>query len=508
MYGGEDNMKIAHNIAGLNTLNRLNKNNKVTGSSLEKLSSGLRINKAADDAAGLGISEKMRAQIRGLDQAARNIQDGISLAQTAEGGLSQIENPLLQRLRELSLQAANGTLSPEDRQAIQAEIEQIKQAINDIANNTQFNGINLLNVPEALTATQPVSGTPHTTLSKVDITFLIDYSSSMGDVDDPSTRLGAVMDGISDFTDELNNLSLDSQIAIVSISTNSPSYSTFSNDPVTIKENMRNLSTWDSGTRPYQIMVEAAPEGTIGANLGYRPEAKKVFVLLTDARNESGTESEVTAKDILEGENFLSGYDQDDIQTYVFGFDGSLSTEDYDDITETTGGKIYRDISTTEQIKATLKNDLTKDISNNVDKPEPQNIKLSKSDLVLQVGANAGDTFKVDLTDARTTALGIDDVKVDPWEEAEKAISKLDAAIQQVSSERAKFGAYQNALEHIYSNVTNSSENLVAAESRIRDVDMAKEMMEFTKNNIVSQASQAMLAHANQQTQTVLQLLK
>ncbi|TVX99404.1 flagellin [Paenibacillus cremeus] len=139
-------MRIAHNLSALNTLNRLNKNNKSIGSSLEKLSSGLRINRAADDAAGLAISEKMKAQIRGLSQASRNVQDGISLIQTAEGALGTIQDPALLRLNDLAVQAANDTLTGSDRSMIQDEVERIKQGINDIANNTHFNGIHLLNV--------------------------------------------------------------------------------------------------------------------------------------------------------------------------------------------------------------------------------------------------------------------------------------------------------------------------------------------------------------------------
>jgi len=138
-------MIIAHNLSALNSLNRLNQNNKATSSTLEKLSSGYRINKAADDAAGLAISEKMRAQIRGLEKAQQNIQDGISLIQTAEGGLASIHNPNLVRLRELAIQAANDTLTDADRKLIQKEVEQIKQGIDEIANNTEFNGIKLLN---------------------------------------------------------------------------------------------------------------------------------------------------------------------------------------------------------------------------------------------------------------------------------------------------------------------------------------------------------------------------
>lgn len=149
-------MRIAHNISALNTLNKLNKNNKSIGTSLEKLSSGLFINKAADDAAGLAISEKMRAQIRGLAQAGRNIQDGISLIQTAEGALGIIQDPNLLRLRELAVQASNGTLTDSDRSHIQKEVQQIKQGINEIANNTNFNGINLLNASSSNSGTYTI----------------------------------------------------------------------------------------------------------------------------------------------------------------------------------------------------------------------------------------------------------------------------------------------------------------------------------------------------------------
>lgn len=141
-------MQINSNMIALNTKNQLKKNNKATSNIMEKLSSGKKINKAADDAAGLAISQKMRAQIRGLDQASQNAQDGISLVQTAEGGLSTINNPHLARLRELAIQSANDTLVDSDREKIQMEVEEIVEAIDDIANNTEFNGINLLNVPD------------------------------------------------------------------------------------------------------------------------------------------------------------------------------------------------------------------------------------------------------------------------------------------------------------------------------------------------------------------------
>ncbi|AEP88451.1 flagellin [Bacillus sp. A053] len=279
-------MRINHNIAALNTLNRLSSNNGAAQKNMEKLSSGLRINRAGDDAAGLAISEKMRGQIRGLDMASKNSQDGISLIQTAEGALTETHS-ILQRVRELTVQAGNtGTQdATTDLQAIQDEIDNLLDEVDGISQRTAFNGKNLL------------------------------------------------------------------------------------------------------------------------------------------------------------------------------------------DGTETNG-------------------------------------------FTFQIGANKGQQLTVSIGDMSTAATGLDMLKADykvttaTAANTDALLTKVDSAINKVSSERGKLGAVQNRLEHTINNLGASSENLTAAESRIRDVDMAKEMSEFTKNNILSQASQAMLAQANQQPQNVLQLLR
>ncbi|KGX86309.1 flagellin N-terminal helical domain-containing protein [Pontibacillus litoralis] len=269
-------MIINHNIAALNTHRQLSAANNMQSKSMEKLSSGLRINKAADDAAGLAISEKMRGQIRGLDQAQRNAQDGISLIQTAEGALNESE-AILQRMRELSVQSANDTNTDEDRAELQKEITALNEELTRIGENTEFNTKNLL--------------------------------------------------------------------------------------------------------------------------------------------------------------------------------DGSFS------------GKFH-------------------------------------------IGANIGQNMSVTISTMTASGLGVDGIDIGSQTGANAALSNLDAAISNVSSERASLGAVQNRLEHTINNLGTSSENLTAAESRVRDVDMAKEMMEQTKSSILAQASQAMLAKANQQPQGVLQLLR
>jgi flagellin len=220
------------------------------------------------------------------------------------------------------------------------------------------------------------------------------------------------------------------------------------------------------------------------------------------------------AASAVEGVNVSPGYDADDIQTFVFGFDGSpfpYSTTDYDSIVNNTGGKMYTGLSGADasKITNTLTNDLIQDIKRNVmTNTGSIESKDNEKSFVLQVGANAGNAFEVELTDARTKALGIENVNVETRKNAEDALSKFDDAIEYISSERSKFGAYQNALEHIYNNVSNYETNLVSAESRIRDADIAKEMMNQTKQSILAQASQAMLAKANQQPQGILQLLR
>jgi len=279
-------MIINHNLNALNAHRNIGINNTAAGKAMEKLSSGLRINRAGDDAAGLSISEKMRAQIRGLDQGSRNAQDGISLIQTAEGGLNET-HAILQRMRELAVQAANDTNQTKDREAIMTEIKELVDEIDHIAESTTFNGQNLLNVTGSLTV----------------------------------------------------------QIGL----------------------------------------------------------------------------------------------------------------------------------------------------------------------LTLQIGpGTTNDSLALNLNSfsASSTALGIGTLTVGSNSDAKSAITSIDSAIEKVSTARAKLGANQNRLEHTITNLNTMSENLTASESRIRDVDMAKEMMNFSKNNILNQAAQAMLAQANQQPQGVLQLLR
>lgn len=368
-------MRINNNIAAMNTYSRLSSAQGAQAKSLEKLSSGLRINKAGDDAAGLAISEKMRGQVSGLNQAAKNAQDGISLIQTAEGGLNETHS-ILQRMRELAVQSANDTNTTEDRGNIQDEMDQLANEISRIANNTQFNGKDLL---------------------KGDFEATFHIGSNAGQ--NIKLQLG-----------EMTAAELGVGGADVTSATKA--------DGTTAVGNFANDATNGLKAGNYSV-VDVSAHATYGAgyDLGIADSSGKIIGLIDDA---------------------------------------------------TTGTTIVN-------VEDTAKTMATFDAA----------------------GFDAGSTISIQ-------GSGID---VTSQASADAAISSIDAAIKTVSSERSKLGATQNRLDHTINNLTTTSENLTAAESRIRDVDMAKEMMNFTKNNILNQASTAMLAQANQMPQGVLQLL-
>lgn len=371
-------MIINHNISALNTYRQLSINTGMQSKSLEKLSSGLRINRAGDDAAGLSISEKMRAQIRGLNMATKNAQDGISLIQTAEGALTET-HAILQRMRELAVQAANDTNVGVDRTALQAEVNELLDEIDRIATQTEFNTQKLLN----------------------------------GQFTDRVFHIGA--NAGQNISLSIGNMGT-SEIGSLKVYRGSWEFQTPSSGSTTLEVEV--------GGETYSVTVSGSSKASgVVAEMAEKLAGTGVSVRLSDGDIVFESKEKFTASD------------------------GSTSIDiDEDNIIENLGA------------------------------------------LRASGGASAGGI----LTQA----------------DADKAISAINNAIEAVSSERSKLGAYQNRLEHTINNLGASAENLQAAESRIRDVDMAKEMMEFTKMNILSQAATAMLAQANQQPQLVLQLLR
>lgn len=391
-------MIINHNMNALNAHRNMGINNTAAGKSMEKLSSGLRINRAGDDAAGLAISEKMRGQIRGLTQASRNSADGISMIQTAEGALNETTN-ILQRMRELAVQASNDTNTINDRNEIQKEIDALTQEVDRIANNTEFNTQKLLNGNKSGVGGEVVNKA----IAAENGEFKID---------------------LTDVLDENKTLNIDGvEIKITATEKNG------GNDLKTLLQ---------TKLKDYDVVV------------GTNNDAKKITLTQKNAS---------------------------DKEKMSVKFDG---------------------LAVKVKVKAGV---------------SAKDEEVSEGKAKVQVGANSNQSMSIEIGDMRAKALNIVDergisLSVLSAEDANKAITAFDAALNEVSSQRANLGAVQNRLEYTISNLDNTAENLTSAESTLRDVDMAKEMMEYSKNNILNQAAQAMISQANQQPQNVLQLLR
>lgn len=418
-------MIINHNISALNTHRQLSVNTANTSKNIEKLSSGLRINRAGDDAAGLAISEKMRGQIRGLDQASRNSQDGISLIQTAEGALNETHS-ILQRMRELAVQSGNDTNTADDRKNLQDEMDQLNKEIDRIQSTTQFNTKNLLD--------GSMGSAVNDAVANVNVNASVKGAAGV-DLADGAELLTALTDKNG------NNLG----IAVGDTITVS-----YVKDGTTVTNEITVAADTD-------LTALGTTDGTVDdANTAVTVDADGIAVTAsTEGKAGAINGLTVTVKD-------TSGNVRTSATNALSGFN------------ETTAAADVRTDGTA----------------------------------TFQIGANTGQSMTLSINDMGTAALGVKGLQISTQAQADVAIKVIDQATQKVSSERSKLGAVQNRLEHTINNLGTASENLTAAESRIRDVDMAKEMMEQTKNNILSQAAQAMLAQANQQPQGVLQLLR
>ncbi|MEK5490500.1 flagellin [Paenibacillus sp. FSL R7-0297] len=570
-------MIINHNIAALNTHRQLSANTAATNKNIEKLSSGLRINRAGDDAAGLAISEKMRGQIRGLDQASRNAQDGISLIQTAEGALNETHS-ILQRMREISNQSANGTNTDTDRNALQDEMNQLTSEINRIGNTTEFNTQKLLNggigsgesgkVTAATSAKVTLANALATgTVTGVSITVdnqTFDLSSATYDTGLGATTTGIEQADTDEFVNELGNITsggvklsdlvdikvvggkleftaksegtsssiqfnatADSAVLGLTTAANAGATNAKVGDPTTVERAGLEATTKLGATADATIAKDATIKITVGNESAVEVKlnsttADKVYKTFSGADQ---NEKDAAMADLIKDIN---------ASLQEAGLDGkvtaSLSKDNKVQFISESGKDIKVENGSGTALAALGTGFTTVDNVEQVVGAGAQGVGFNTK---FQIGANTGQSMSLNVNDMRASALGItgnagqagftktnsvtngtNDVKseaalnISTREDASKAIAVLDKATSTVSSERAKLGAVQNRLEHTINNLGTASENLTAAESRIRDVDMAKEMMQQTKNNILAQAAQAMLAQANQQPQGVLQLLR
>ncbi|BFT68673.1 flagellin [Paenibacillus sp. P36] len=545
-------MRINHNIAAANTHRQLTGNTAAASKSLEKLSSGLRINRAGDDAAGLAISEKMRAQIRGLDMAAKNAQDGISLIQTAEGALNETHS-ILQRMRELADQSANGTNTADDRAALQEEVKQLKDEIDRIGNTTEFNTQKLLN--GALKSVGGANVSQDTTTSSVTAKLTegkLQGSVAMGTQIDATGGTNYVKETLkidgSDIEVNWQNLTTDEKAILTGVSSSDTTSQTKAKDLII---NKINEAIDASGKNTAHITGYVDATGQLVLQSGTKGVDSKVGIatgsgtgVVTAFSNNAAGSNGVVGTSVYNGQSITAG---DKFEMKLNGITLQIS------LAAATGGTTSMAtlaINLEAAIKVAVSNynntvshktkgqeGFIEDIKVNATKDGRLNVvgqngpvtfndtdgNTTVSDLGLsqaqteaagnggvsfQIGANRGQTISFGIGDMRTAALGLSNVDISTAATASSALTSLDSAIKNVSSQRSKMGAVQNRLEHTINNLQTASENLTSAESRIRDVDMAKEMMDFTKNNILSQAAQAMLAQANQQPQGVLQLLR
>ncbi|OGO85831.1 MAG: hypothetical protein A2Y24_00395 [Clostridiales bacterium GWE2_32_10] len=668
-------MRINHNLMALNTYNNLSATGASQAKSMEKLSSGLRINRAGDDAAGLAISEKMRAQIRGLGQASRNAQDGISLLQTAEGALNETHS-ILQRMRELAVQSANGTMTDADRVNIQSEVSQLKTEIDRISDSTEFNGKKLLNgsIDQSRTsqgtklesssfklaaAGAEVDGTTAVDATTRIVTGMNDkfaltvkdaqgntlggaaqqitiaagnYSRSelvaavnagIGGNSDLSGEVRASIDGANhisfvtsdrgaataitintpttaaqsaldalgfkadtaahvgsvDLTADIDlsgangifdltiggqtstinlgvaNLGAASQATYVTamqtaintafgtnvatVSMNGVNIQIVANaaEGVAIAQNGVNTghtAIWGlAGSEPAGAATITAPDAAAALNTAENGSDAADGVLgttqLINMADTDGNSLGLQAGNVIKIEGALGGTSftrnytvaagstmdtlAGEIQSAIGGSSAvsfNATTQEFNVIGESGIAKAITNIKLTAQASATDTTGVTKfnNYMSAFEETQKAQDAHTDSSVAMQIGANKDQTMTVSIADMSTDNLLLSSIDVSSTTGAGFAINLIDDAIGAVNEQRSNLGAIQNRLEHSIANLNTSAENLTAAESRIRDVDMASEMMTLTKNNILQQAAQAMLAQANQAPQGVLRLLQ
>lgn len=558
-------MVVQHNLNAINANNKMNINVSGTKKATEKLSSGYQINRAGDNAAGLAISEKMRSQIRGLSQATKNANDGISLIQTAEGGLNETHS-ILQRMRELAVQSANGTYQDDtNREAIQLEVDALKSEIDRIASSTEYNGMKLLDgslggtttgttdfgarYGVLISANTVVDGannklkenlslegaTLTSSVNGVTVT-LADAASGVGGENAQWDAAGTTLTinlkaGQSYSQSQINDLIKNATMAKANAA-GTPQASTPADVELKLKSGVFTFQKAETfktsaGVRAASDdtdLVEYLINGT-DQNDGYADTIKftsnnygedtRKLKIATDVA--AGKEWVATTTANNEGTGIKDGeftlhlatgveYTEEDIQNLLkqAGLDYTVTLTD----SKTPDGdksfyaqKVVAEADATaiEIGKTTAGAGLGSDKLTGTGKG-----------LTFQIGANGVEDQRVTLSvgDMSSTSIGVGGADVSTQDAANKAIDMVDAAVKTVSMQRAGLGALQNRLEYTVNNLTTTNENLTAAESQIRDTDMATEMINYTKNNILQQASQAMLAQANQQPQAILQLLQ
>ena len=470
-------MVVQHNISAMNANRMLGITQGSLAKSTEKLSSGYKVNRAADDAAGLSISEKMRKQIRGLDQASANAEDGISAVQTAEGALTEVHD-MLQRMNELAVKASNGTMSLDDRQTVQDEVDQLLTEIDRVAETTKFN---------------------ETYLLKGDTDTVKKYVSAK----DAGIE-GTLREGATSATFSIKELKLGDTISI-------------GGTKYTIgTTNKANVTGSIGGAKAGELITVDGVQYTVAADANSANEDKNLLDIEA-IKKKVGDTSTVLYK----GKTYTSFVDN--------GSNGGKANDGISDtdvtvITkETAYTKIGQELTLANNIGTNAGDQASLAAPTGADRKVGNDtyrdfvIKKGKADVkeTLNVGLHVGAdadmnnkiTIGIDAMDSSSLGIKGLNVKDSTGSAATYAIDAIADAVAKVSAQRSALGAVQNRLEHTINNLDNVVENTTSAESQIRDTDMADEMVKYSKNNILQQAGQSMLAQANQSNQGVLSLL-
>ncbi|MBR6643619.1 MAG: flagellar hook protein [Lachnospiraceae bacterium] len=541
-------MIVQHNMTAMNTNRQLGISTGALAKSTEKLSSGYRINRAADDAAGLAISEKMRSQIRGLNQASTNAQDGISMIQTAEGALQE-SHSILQRMRELTIQAANGTETDEDRGNIQDEITQLQEELDRISDTTEFNTMKLLDGSLAGGGTSVTNAGPKygvydetmkafVTSNVAGVSVDTTVTAKKGTESAIWTQAGGELkltlnlnEGSSYSQEQIDNLIKNAKcedttqakaLPELNVHLNTGSYTASAATTGTATEagvkasgqftSLGTLGATSVGVSTIDITANKYGEdNNVKITIQFDAEAGKEVCESNTAAKYDATSGKITSKQEFKLK-LCTGkeYTEADIEK-LLAEAGFSATVEFDKDDPSNPDEPNTLLVTDKSIKETqtLANGAGLGDTDAYLGQDLYDVQGGGKGVELQVGANYGQIISFGINDMSAAALGVDGTKVDTSTQAkaQNSIENIDKGIAAVSKQRSLLGAIQNRLEHTISNLDNTAENLQSAESGIRDVDMASEMVQFSKNNILQQAAQSMLAQANQANQGVLSLL-
>jgi len=485
-------MRINTNMAALNAWRTMTNNGGNLQKSLERLASGYRLNRAADDAAGLAVSEKMNAQIRGLGMATRNTQDAISMVQTAEGGAGKVQE-MMQRMRELAVQAGSDTLQDSDRAKLQEEFAALQAEIDRTADTVTFNGRKLIN-GESGDQAKVTSGTSIT-----------------------GARVTGALSGAGEFSVTVASLAREHRIDTTLVTGGGGAPAAF-NSATTL------ATIFGTGLSGDEKITVTQGSKVISFDITGAKTVSEFVTDLNSAMGDAGMTARIRFDDaadqfIMEGNYDGTGQDVSVVQsnfdngaTFGWALDQASANASFNIVSNSTG--LTQNLSTDYTVSGNV---LTGVAGSDLEGVQftaaavgASTLALSQNSLTFQVGANTGEAISTSFGNLTTANLGIatTDINIGDKTAASTALTALDAALSNVSTDRAKMGAMQNRLENTITNLQTQQENLTAANSRIRDLDMASEMAQFTKFQILSQASTAMLAQANQITQGVLSLLR